>query len=221
MDVFEPATHRSTRERDGGVGECSGIGRIDLGAQPIEEVSLGFEQIGLANEYGNQVSARSSTQHRQQFETDSVAQESTIRIGGILERSPSETNADLHSFGTSDSEQWVANASARTSDRSHADQTIETRTAQQVDDHRFSSVICGVSRTHVIGKDAVARRAGPGFDIWSEFDSDATRFEFRSEFVGGTCDDLAFSVGIRSQSVVDMDRRDIESGSACQCEESQ
>ena len=172
VDTFEPTANRPTRDRNRRTCQSSGIGRIDLRTELVESVSFVGEQFGLANEDGNEVAARCVVHRWEQIEPDAIAQERAVRIGRVLERGPAESIADFDRFCTPEVEQGMENAPGRPAEDAHSGESIESRSAQEIDDHCFGTVIRCVTRAHVLGEDGVASRTCARLEIRSGFDMD-------------------------------------------------
>lgn len=201
------------------MGHGQSIGWIDVGAECVEDVGFIGEQICLSHKNRNEVSARNVVHRRKEFETNPIPQQVEIGVRGILEWCPTKVSTDLDGVRASKVKEWVANTTGRATHDTHADQTIESGSSQEIDDHRFGAVIGGVSGEDVRRQRAVARRPGSGLDIGSGFDVDTMTEKVGSDIVRspGYCIGLVERVG--SQTVIDVNGGDIEISGPSQSKE--
>lgn len=115
----------------------------------------------------------------------------------------------------------MSGAPRRTPDCSHTNQTVEARAAQQIDENGLGAIVSGVSRTHVVGECGIARRAGSSLDIGTLFDANGTRCELCSDGARCSRDGVGFQVRSVPETVIDVYCCDLESCSACECEQCQ
>jgi hypothetical protein len=219
VDVVEPAANCPTGQCSRGLGDSQSIGWIDVGAECIEGVGLVGKQICLSHENRNEVSARDLVHRREEFETNPVPQQVEISVRGILEWCPTKVSTDLDGVRASQVKEWVANATGRAAHDTHADQSVESCPSQEIDDHRFGSVIGGVSGEDVCRQHPIARRAGSGLDIGSGFDMDTMSEKVGSDIVRrpGYC--IGFVERVGSQTVIDVNGSDIEISGSSQSKE--
>ena len=215
MDVVKPASNRTASQCTRGSSHGQSIGWIDGGAERIEGVGLISQQIGLSHENRNKVSARNLVHRGKQFETNTVTQQTAVVIRGVLERGPAEMSADRDRVRTPKVEDRVSNPTRWAADDSHSNQSIEASSTQEIDDHRFSAVICGVSGADISREHLVTRSAGSGLDIGTGFDVDAMSEKQGSDIARSSSDFIGFAQRVRSQPVIDVNRSDFEiSGSS-------
>ena len=69
----EPATDGTSSQRSGGRRQRVGVGGVEFGRQPIEQIVVVGEEIGLARQHLDQVSARRFDQTGQEIESDAIA----------------------------------------------------------------------------------------------------------------------------------------------------
>lgn len=221
MDVREPPSDRPARQSSRSTRQRSGVGRLDVRAESVEEFCLISEQFGLTNENRDEIPPGDGVQRGEHFVSDAISQQGEICIRRILERNPTELLADTDGLAASKIEDRVADASARPADPMHADQTVETGAPQKIDDDGFRSVVGRVSGAHVVGEGVVARASGARLQIRSGFDTNRAGDELCSDIAGSAGDEIRFDVRARTKPMVDVDRSRVQSGSSCkreQCE---
>lgn len=218
VNVGEPASYGSTCESDRSGSERACVSRIECRTRDFEGVGFVCDEIGLSHENGNEVASGDVVHEGKQLEPDAIAQERAILVRWILERSPAESTTDVDRVRTTNVEQRVANSTRRSSEATHSHQAVETSAAQHIDEDRLGPVVGSVSRAHVFGKNCVAGDPGPGFDVRSGFEFDAMRYEVGSDLVGGSGDGFGFEMGLGPQTVVDMNRNDVETCRGSKCE---
>ena len=219
VNALEPAPHCPTGHRNRRMRESASIGRIDLRSEIVESIGLVSEKFGLANEDGNEVASGCVVHRRKQIESNAIAQQRAVAVGRVFEGDPAESRADFDRLRATDAEQRMENSPGRPPETAHSGESVESCSAQEIDDHGFGTIICGVSRAHVLGQDRVAGCASTRLEIGPGFDIDSVRDECRSHVIGCPCNSFDFFIGSGSQTVIDMNGSDVETSGAGECEQ--
>ncbi len=118
-------------------------------------------------------------------------------VGSVAD-GQAERLAQRHRLVPAEGEQWLRRA------RRHGRETVEPRTAQEVEQHRLGLVVGGVAGEDAAGKGVVAGAAQAGLQVRSGRDLDAMQHEVDAE--GGGCRPRDLGVGARvgANAVIDV-----------------
>ena len=127
--------------------------------------------------------------------------------------------ADFDRFGTPEVEQGMENSPSWAPETAHSGEPGEPGSTQEIDDHGFCTIVCGVSRADVVGQYGISSRSCASLEIGSGLDTDAMGDERRSYILGRSRNCFGFFMGSRPQTVIDMNGGDVEVSSTRQCEQ--
>ena len=173
---------------------------IERGGKIGEEALVIGDEVGLACEECGHVALCDVMKEWDEFVSHAIAAESWIGVRFIDRDCDSTKSTQFVGFGTPQREEWFLGRAA------HAGDAVDSRSAHQVEKHRFRLVIGGVTGEDVRWKRCEACRAGPGLEVGSIVESNAVSDETRTDTIADLSNQVGFGRRARSQAVVDVVR---------------
>ncbi len=186
------------------VGGIQGLGKaVEIGSDLAS-------QIGRAVEQRDRVTIADVAEQGQHLVADTVSHEAGIGVRGIIDGFQTESSAQLHRFGSTESEDRMAKS------RLHGGETVEPGAAHQVDQQGFGLIIGGVTGHGVGAEDAMAGLASPVLQVGAGFDVDGLGSKSGTESLGRRRHGVGFRCRTGAQAVIDVDGGDIQPRSTCE-----
>ena len=217
----EPRSDRASGHGQWRSRDRAGIGRIERSGEGVEQGIVIGDEVGLAAEDLDDVTAGDIDQKWQDLMTNSIAKEANVGVGRILERCPAEFVTNCSCLVSSNVKEWMKHSTRRSTGQIHADETARARTPHEVDDDGFGPIICSVTGQNVGGKSRISSFAGAGLDVRSGIDRDPSRFERRTDTSSALGHQIGLVLRPGSKTVIDVNCRDLESVSDRQSQESE
>jgi len=99
----------------------------------------------------------------------------------------------------------------RSTDHVHSDQAAHSGTAQEIEDDCLGPIIGSMTGQDVDGESGVSSSASPRLDIRSGFDHHSSCLERGTHIASTPLDQIGLTLRPGTKSVIDMNRRDLES----------
>ena len=215
----EPRPDRASGQWKRSGCDRKGVRRVECSGEGVEQRVVVGHEIGLTRDDLDQVATGDFDEEWEYFVTNPIAKESDVDVRRILEGRPTEFGTHCTRLVTPNVEERVKNATRRSAGHVHADESTRTRSAQQVDDDGFDSIVGGVAGEDVVGKNRVASCPSPSLEVGTGLDCYSTCLERRADLASALGHEIGFVCRTGTKAMIDVNGGDRESVVNGQCHE--